>query len=89
MNKFDHVRQAKQTRSHTCHWPACGKQVPPAAWGCRSHWYKLPTAIRNRIWAAYRAGQEETPGRVSRQYVEAAQEAQEWIRLFLEAGGEA
>lgn len=79
--KVDHVRAALrdgQTHGHTCHWPGCDKRVPPAAWGCRPHWYKLPKAIRNRIWAAYRQGQEDskTPSRV---YIDAAREAQEWI----------
>jgi len=47
-------------------------------WGCKSHWFALPKEIRARIWAAYRPGQEitKTP---SRQYIEAAQEAQTWI----------
>ena len=44
---------------HVCHWPGCGKrQCPPAQWGCRAHWFKLPRAIRNAIWLAYRTGQE-------------------------------
>lgn len=78
MNKYDHVRQAKQTRGHKCHWPSCSIDVAPARWGCRGHWYSLPQGIRNKIWAAYKAGQEETKT-PSRRYVEAAQEAQAWI----------
>lgn len=79
--KADHVRAAiadGQVGRHHCHWPGCGKAVPPAAWGCKRHWFMLPIAIRNRIWVAYRAGQEtsKTP---SRTYVEVAREAQEWI----------
>jgi hypothetical protein len=78
VNKREHVRAAGQTRAHACHWPGCGRQVPPARWGCARHWFLLPAAIRNRIWRAYRAGQEETmdPGA---EYVEAARAAQEWI----------
>jgi hypothetical protein len=78
-DKVAHVKAATQTRSHGCHWPGCHSQVPPAMWGCRPHWYALPQAIRNRIWAAYRAGQENDM-RPSRRYVEAAMEAQKWIR---------
>lgn len=78
-NKYAHVRHAQQTRPHTCHWPGCDKQVPPARWGCTVHWYKLPLSIRNRIWAAYRLGQEES-GDVSPEYLAAAQTAQEWIK---------
>ncbi|WP_226018433.1 zinc-finger-containing protein [Novosphingobium sp. FKTRR1] len=79
--KVAHVREAiKQGdhQQHTCHWPGCTSYVPPAAWGCRRHWYALPQAIRARIWAAFRPGQEDskTP---SRAYVEAARAAQDWI----------
>lgn len=77
--KAAHVREARQTRRHGCHWPGCTVQVPPAMWGCKTHWFKLPQSIRNRIWRAYRVGQEQD-GRPSREYVDAAQEAQEWIR---------
>lgn len=76
--KVAHVRTAEQTRKHTCHWPGCLKQVPPALWGCKPHWYKLPPVLRNRIWNAYKIGQENGTG-VSREYVEAAKHAQEWI----------
>lgn len=52
--------------------------MPAALWGCREHWYKLPLALRNKIWASFRPGQEEskTP---SRAYVDAAREVREWI----------
>ena len=76
--KYDHVRSADQTRMHTCHWPGCGKQVPPAMWGCRHHWFRLPLNIRNRIWREYEAGQEETLD-VSEGYISAAARAQDWI----------
>jgi hypothetical protein len=63
---------------HTCHWPGCAKAVPPAMWGCKPHWYALPKALRDRILATYRPGQEitKTP---SVAYVQAAQDAQAWI----------
>lgn len=64
--------------AHTCHWPGCGTKVPPAMWGCKSHWFRLPKDLRNRIWATYRTGQEisKTP---SREYVEAALAVRDWI----------
>lgn len=63
---------------HHCHWPSCNKSVPPAMWGCRAHWFKLPLRLRSKIWATYRPGQEvtKTP---SREYIEVANEVQEWI----------
>jgi len=77
--KVEHVRRAKQTRGHGCHWPGCTRQVPPAMWGCAPHWFKLPKALRDRIWRAYRPGQENDL-HPSETYMEAAQAVQEWIR---------
>ncbi len=79
--KVAHVRRAGQTRNHTCHWPGCERQVPPAAWGCRAHWMALPKALRDKVWATYRVGQEEslTP---SRAYLDVAQEVQDWIAEY-------
>lgn len=64
--------------NHHCHWPGCEKNVPPAQWGCRQHWFKLPLRLRNKIWAAFRPGQEETKT-PSAAYIEAAREVREWI----------
>lgn len=66
---------------HTCHWPGCGKQVPPAMWGCRAHWFTLPQSLRNAIWRHYRIGQEVdmTP---SQEYLNVAKQAQAWIRDY-------
>lgn len=77
--KVIHVKAARQNRRHGCHWPGCDKQVPPAMWGCRKHWYRLPQGLRNKIWAAYRPGQEDTLT-PSRRYVEVAREVQDWIK---------
>jgi len=64
---------------HLCHWPGCQVTVAPKYWGCNPHWRKLPFAIRERIWACYRPGQEEDK-KPSQEYVDAAREADEWIR---------
>lgn len=77
--KAEHVLAAGQTREHKCHWPTCSKQVPPAMWGCRRHWFMLPAPIRNAIWRAYVPGQENTMT-PSAAYLEAAEAAQRWIR---------
>lgn len=76
--KVQYVKSQGQTRSHTCHWPGCGKQCPPAMWGCKSCWFKLPKYLRDKIWETYQPGQEVamTP---SREYLKAAREVQEWI----------
>lgn len=77
--KSDYVRSQGQTRNHTCHWPGCTRQVPPAMWGCKKHWFRLPLKIRTRIWRTYRPGQE-VDMQPSPEYIEAAEAAQEWIR---------
>jgi hypothetical protein len=77
-DKVAHVKKAKQTRGHGCHWPGCTTSVPPALWGCRKHWYMLPIGIRTRIWRAYRSGQEDDM-RPSADYMKVAHEAQAWI----------
>lgn len=76
--KQDYVRKQQQSRNHTCHWPGCEHQVPPAMWGCKPHWFALPKRLRDRIWDTYEIGQEVsmTP---SDEYLVAAQEVQEWI----------
>lgn len=63
---------------HTCHWPGCPVEVPPKMWGCKPHWFKLPRALRNKIWATYRPGQE-TDRKISQEYIAAAREVREWI----------
>lgn len=78
-SKRKYVRSQGQTRRHSCHWPGCKKQVPPAMWGCAQHWTSLPSTIRYRIWDAYVPGQEN--GTPSKEYIAAALEAQTWIKM--------
>lgn len=77
--KVAYVQSQKQSRDHTCHWPGCKRQVPPAMWGCKQHWFKLPANLRARIWATYRPGQEITQS-PSLAYMDAAKAVQQWIR---------
>ena len=80
MNKRDYVRRRLKSdpADHHCHWPGCDKKCPPSCWGCLKHWRMLPKSLRDRIWAAFRPGQEETKT-PSREYVTVAREVQEWI----------
>jgi hypothetical protein len=78
-SKVRYVKSQGQTRNHECHWPGCDKQVPPAMWGCKKHWFMLPKYLRDKIWRCYRPGQE-VDGDPSDEYLEAAREVQEWIR---------
>lgn len=74
----EQVVELTATRKHRCRWPGCPHLVASKLWGCRRHWFLLPARIRNAIWRAYRPGQEET-GRISDEYVEAAEAAQDYI----------
>lgn len=79
-DKVIYVKNQRQTRDHECHWPGCRSQCPPAMWGCKTHWFRIPAHLRKRIWAAYEPGQEKTMS-PSEDYLHVAQEVQEWIRL--------
>ena len=76
--KSDYVTRQGQSGDHECHWPSCQRQVPPAMWGCKQHWFRLPGWLRDRIWDTYEIGQEVsmTP---SDEYLAVAYDAQEWI----------
>ena len=76
--KVAHVKSARQTRLHECHWPGCTKQVPPAMWGCKAHWFALPATLRARVWRCYRPGQE-IDMRPSAEYLAVVNEVQAWI----------
>lgn len=79
--KAAYVKKQGQTRDHHCHWPGCSRQVPPAMWGCRSHWFTLPKHLRDRIWATFVPGQEKTYT-PSAEYLKAADDVQAWIRAY-------
>lgn len=76
--KVAHVRAQRQDRRHACHWPECETQVPPAMWGCRTHWFKLPKRLRDAIWDEYIPGQEQRMD-PSDNYLTIAREVQTWI----------
>lgn len=56
----------------------CEVAVPPRMFMCKKHWYALPKAMRDRIWATYVPGQERrmdpTP-----EYMEATRDARNWL----------
>lgn len=85
-DKAEYVRRQRHEGGHHCHWPGCTVEVKPALWGCLRHWRMLPAALRSRIWACYRPGQERDK-RPSREYVETARAVQDWIEANHPAGG--
>jgi len=77
--KVTWVKRQSQDREHCCHWPGCRKQVPPAMWGCYPHWMKLPKYLRDKIWSAYRPGQEKDMS-PSKEYIKVTREVRNWIK---------
>lgn len=77
--KAAYVRSQGQTREHTCHYPSCTRQVPPAKMCCAPHWKLLPRELQQRIWLTFRPGQEVT-FTPSREYLAAARAAEEFFR---------
>ena len=77
--KAEYVKKQGQTRQHFCHWPGCKKQCPPAMWGCREHWFRLPKFLRDLIWRTYKPRQEITMT-PSEEYIDAAEQVQKWIK---------
>lgn len=43
--------------AHRCHATGCTTPVPPVMFMCKPHWFRVPKALRDRIWVTYRAGQ--------------------------------
>lgn len=80
--KLAYLHTQGQTRAHTCHWPGCEAQMPPALWGCEPHWAQIPLDLQSKLFAAYCPGQEnwrEGAERPSPAYVEVAMEVRQWI----------
>lgn len=63
--------------AHHCHAIACDVEVPPAMLMCKSHWFRVPLALRNRVWAEYHKG-------ITRAYCEVAKAA---VRAVAEKEG--
>lgn len=60
--------------AHHCHAACCTAKVPPAMLMCRKHWFMVPKAVRDRVWATYRDGQCDD-WRITHAYAEAARSA--------------
>lgn len=59
--------------SHECPAKGCDEAVPVGQLSCRRDWYRLPTAIRQRVGRAYR-----TAGPGSGEHTDAVVEALDW-----------
>jgi len=43
--------------THSCAVPQCAVRVDRTRLMCRRHWYLVPKAIRDQVWATWRSGQ--------------------------------
>ena len=43
--------------AHTCHARNCTAAVPPEMLMCKRHWFMVPKAVRDEVWATYLPGQ--------------------------------
>jgi hypothetical protein len=66
---------------HECMWPTCHKLVPLDMWGCREHWYRLPSSVRVLLGRAYRRGMNDG-NHPNRRYVRAHHTALAWAIAF-------
>jgi hypothetical protein len=57
-----------------CHAVGCPKVIESFRLMCGDHWRSVPSELQTGVWAAYRHGQE-TDGKPSREYLEAAERA--------------
>lgn len=79
--KADHVRREMRrgpTPGHDCHWPGgCHVQTAAAQFCCTKHWRMIPRPLQQKVWRAYRIGQEisKTP---TREYMEVMREIKAW-----------
>lgn len=64
--------------AHHCHATGCSVKVPPEMFMCKRHWFSLPKAMRDRIWATYRPGQCDD-WKISHEYANAARAAVRFI----------
>lgn len=64
---------------HVCHANGCVLPVPRRMFMCKTHWYRLPKAMRDAIWQAYRPGQETGRVEPSAEYLRVATEAINWL----------
>jgi len=66
---------------HTCHATGCPLHVPERMFLCKTHWFRLPKPLRDRIWATYVDGQEERKD-PSRAYCQAAIECVRYLAAY-------
>lgn len=65
-----------QFTGHPCKIPGCPAVVAADRLMCRPHWYQVPRALRDSVWATWRSG----AGVLSADYREAVRQAVEAVQ---------
>lgn len=60
--------------THECPAPGCMVRVDQDRLACPRHWYRLPAALRARIWRLWSRGPEE-------EHAAAVREAIDWLEV--------
>lgn len=68
------MTQSSQPAAHHCHARRCQTPVPPRIMMCDRHWRMVPSDLQDRIYKAYRPGQERDK-EPSMHYIDLAFEA--------------
>lgn len=76
---------AAREDGHHCHADGCNVPVPPKMMMCKRHWFMVPKALRDRVWATYVPGQERRKDPTP-EYMEAQRAA---VRAVAEKEGRA
>ena len=74
--------------THRCHFPGCKEPTPRKRLYCKPHWFMVPAAIRDRVWAAYFKLPHGPAGnclRVSDSWFQAVKDAEDAIKSKLAA----
>lgn len=64
---------------HLCLWPGCTAIVRGRLYACSEHWRRIPPFLANRLWDAYREGQERTLD-ISPAWIAAHNSIRAWIK---------
>jgi hypothetical protein len=68
--------------AHHCHAVECGRRCPREHLFCRRHWAATPSALKTRIYEAYRKGQERGHPRPSQAWLDAVREAKRYLHAL-------
>ena len=67
---------------HKCNWPTCAKQVCDSVWGCKEHFFTLPSKFREPILRALSRGRH-SPSTVHIDKTDPFAQAEHWAYTYI------